>query len=336
MVGEDSESTAEKVERLRQTAAAFRAQASLLEDQREQERRAVASRSFAAFDANKDGTVDAIELQRGLAGPLRESFVKQLTKTLGRKPRPEEVDERIAQLPGGSLFPDDLARKLIAVYDSDNDGVLQESEFAPTEELRMRLENMFREKRDEESRARAAELEQEMALKKQESLRSSGGGEITAADSALSALPYVLPLMDGLQYSSHLFSAFPEQTAWAQGFAILLAGLRSIPFFPLIFFFGLSFLSNNPNVNKLVRFNMRQAISFDLALIPPALLAPLINFSLREDAYKVAPLMQAGSDILFVSLLLAVAYSVGSSAMGKYPNKIPFFGRINRDNPDYE
>lgn len=329
------ETTDDKIARLRETAAEFRAQVASLEIQQEQERRAGANRSFAQFDVNNDGAVDVTELQEGLAGPLRESFIKQITKSIGRKPRPEEVEERIAQLPGGTLFPDDLARKLIKVYDCNNDGVLQESEFAPTEELRTRLENMFRERQDEERRAKAAERAQEIALKTKAAGGMSSRG-ITAGDKALSTVPYLLPMMDGIVYSAHLFMALPEQTSWAQPLAAVLLGLRSIPFFPLIMFFGMSFLSRNQQVNKLVRFNMRQAINFDLALIPPSLLAPLIDFSLREDAYKVVPLTQAGSDILFISLVAAIAYSIGSSALGYFPNKLPFFGRINRDNPDYE
>ena len=81
----------EKAARLRETAAVFRAQAVELEDKRAQERQAGAERSFNSFDSNKDGTVDVEELKAGLEGPLRRSFVKQLTARMGRKPDTEEV-----------------------------------------------------------------------------------------------------------------------------------------------------------------------------------------------------------------------------------------------------
>lgn len=262
-----SETVEQSVARLRQTAAAFREQAAQLEDKREEDRRAGADRSFNSFDSNKDGEVDVRELQAGLAGPLRRSFTKQLTARMGRRPSGEEVDARIAQLPGGSLFPDDLARKLIAVYDRNSDGVLQRSEFAPTEELRARLENMFREQQEEERQARVAERERQAA----EKITAQGGsgavatteggindGAPTSADKALSALSYLLPLADGLAYGGHLFASHPEQMAVLQPLVAVLFALRSLPFATLVGFFGLSTLSNNPQVNKLVRFNMKQ------------------------------------------------------------------------------
>ncbi len=75
------------------------------------------------------------------------------------------MDAKIAELPGGSLFPDDLARRLIQMYDQNGDGVLQQSEFAPTEELRARLESIFRERREEELEARKVERKKEMENK---------------------------------------------------------------------------------------------------------------------------------------------------------------------------
>ena len=91
-----------------------------------------------------------------------------------------------------------------------------------------------------------------------------------------------------------------------------------------------SILSNNQNINKLLRFNMLQAINFDIALILPSIFSPLLTWSLGQDAYKISPITDVGGDVVAVTLLVAVAYSIGASAMGALPNKIPFFGRINR------
>ena len=161
-------------------------------------------------------------------------------------------------------------------------------------------------------------------------------GPPTAADKALSALPYVLPLADSLAYAGHIFAAFPEQMAWAQPLAGALLAIRSLPFATLVAFFGLSILSSSPQVNKLVRFNMQQAINLDIALILPGVLGALTSASLGQDAYKLVPLSQAGSDVVFVAMLVAVAYSVGASAGGVFPNKLPLLGRMNRENPDRE
>lgn len=342
MVNEIAE---EKAARLRETAAAFRAQAAELEDKRELQRRVTAERSFNTFDTNKDGSVDVAELKAGLETPLRRSFTKQLTARMGRKPDREEVDARIAALPGGSLFPDDLAHKLIDTYDRNGDGLLQQSEFAPTEELRTRLENMFREQQEREREARVEERQRQMDEKMKSSADAAAvavspedinDGPATATDKALSALPYLLPLADGVMFGGHLFGAFPEQLAWAQPLAFVLLALRSVPFATLAGFFGLSFLSGNPQVNKLVRFNMQQAINLDIALIVPGVLGALISASLGSDAYKLVPLAEAGSDVVFVAMLVAVAYSIGTSATGAFPNKLPLLGRANRENPDNE
>ena len=94
--GSEVEVVQEKAARLRETAAVFRAQAAELEDKRTQERQASADRSFNSLDSNKDGTVDVVELKAGLEGPLRRSFVKQLTARMGDKPDYEEVS-RVGQ-----------------------------------------------------------------------------------------------------------------------------------------------------------------------------------------------------------------------------------------------
>lgn len=48
-----------------------------------------------------------------------------------------------------------LGRKLIQVYDKNGDGVLQPSEFAPREDMRIRLEALF----DERIQVRTQQLQ---------------------------------------------------------------------------------------------------------------------------------------------------------------------------------
>lgn len=339
----DVEATAaEKAAKLRASAAAFRAQAEALQDEREQQRRDWADRSFTKFDSNNDGVVGIAELRAGLEGPLKKTFAKQLSARMGRKPTAEEVDEKIAELPGGCLFPDDVARKLIGMYDQTGDGLLQQSEFATTEELRARLESMFREQREEQLEARAVQRKAEMGEKNKAegkgaaSMGDSNDADATAAEKALCALPYLLPMSDGIVYAQHLFTAYPQQVAWAEPIAGALLLFNNLPFVTLAMFFGMSILSRKPEINKLIRFNMLQAINFDIALITPAILGPITVWSLGQDAYKLDPLTNVGSDVLFFTLLAAVVYSVASSATGTFPNKLPLFGRLNRENPDRE
>ena len=225
------------------------------------------------------------------------------------------------------------------MYDDNGDGLLQKSEFAPTEELRMKLENLFRERQEEERQARVEERQRllEEKVKADTAVVSVGGANdspATSADKALSALAYILPLADSMVFAGHLFNVFPEQTAWVQPIAAALLILRSVPFATLAGFFGLSFLSRNPEVNKLVRFNMQQAINLDIALFLPSWLGALAALALGQDAYKLLPISQAGSDVIFVTMLLAVAYSIGVSATGAFPNKLLIIGRLNRENPE--
>lgn len=338
MVSSDAnvDSTAkQRATRLRETAAEFRAQAAALEDQKARERRTNADRSFKSFA--KGGVVGIAELQAGLEGPLRKTFVQQLTARMGRKPTPEELDEKINELPGGCLFPDNLARRLIDMYDENGDGLLQQSEFAPEDELRTRLESIFRERRDEELEARKKERERELERKKKaEMVRMGDSNDATATptDRALCALPYFLPLSDGITYARHLYETFPQQLEWTEPLAVALIFCRALPFATLAAFFGMSLLARSPQVNKLLRYNLIQAINFDIALIVPSLLGPLATWSLGGDAYKLVPITNALSDVLFVSLMFTIAYSITASFLGTFPNKLPLFGRLNPENPD--
>lgn len=138
------------------------------------------------------------------------------------------MDAKILELPGGTLFPDDLAKRLIQMYDQNGDGVLQQSEFAPTEELRARLESIFRELREEELEARKVERKREMDSKLKangkglSSVGSSDGeaASATTAEKALCAVPYILPLSDGIVYAQHIYTAYPQQMAWSEPLAV--------------------------------------------------------------------------------------------------------------------
>lgn len=146
------------------------------------------------------------ELRAGLEGKLRMAFTRQLQTRMGRKPTREEVDARIADLPGGSLLPDDMARKLIEMYDRDGDGVLRQSEFAPADEIRDKLEKLVRAQQEEQRELRAAEKQRERD--RQNAGRNSGGlGRAIAAAASRDASatttdkvriwPAIPPPMDG-------------------------------------------------------------------------------------------------------------------------------------------
>lgn len=84
-------------------------------------------------------------------------------------------------------------------------------------------------------------------------------------------------------------------------------------------------------VNKLVRFNCRQAVNIDIAMFLPSLLSFLAQLSLGKDSVKLAALSEVGSDVIFVTVILVVLYSVGSSVLGIQPELLPFITRFNRE-----
>eukprot|EP00752_Nemacystus_decipiens_P009666 g8635.t1 len=343
VVASNAEDAAAKAAKLRAFAAELRNQADELEAQRESEKREAAQKAFDDFDTNDDGTVDVKELIAGLEGQLRQDFIKRMTKTMKRKPTPAEVDEKISEMPGGALLPLELGQKLIEIYDTNGDGVLQPSEFAPKADLRVRLESLFadraQEARLEAAAAREREIENRGAAKAKEEAKARGlalpedfnDGPPTVADRLLSALPYALPLMDNLVFGAHIFQTYPTQLNFLEPLVAILLIYRSLPFSGLILFFGLQWYAGKPEVNKLVRYNLRQAVILDIAMFFPSIFAFLASAVLGDDVAKLAPVASVGSDIIFVTVVVCVLYSIASSALGVLPDKLPLLSAMNRE-----
>ncbi|MEB3166334.1 MAG: Tic20 family protein [Cyanobacteriota bacterium] len=128
-----------------------------------------------------------------------------------------------------------------------------------------------------------------------------------------SALVYLLPWSDALEFGRSLFALFPP-LQWAAVPAIPLLQLQqAVPFGGLVLFLVL-FLAvvRNSNVPYLVRFHALQAILLDIVLVLLGLafgilLAPLgPNFAVRTLQNTV-----------FLGALLLVLFSVVQSLRGK-------------------
>merc|ERR1712127_576789 len=226
-------------------------------------------------------------------------------------------------------------KELMEVFDKSGDGALQLDEFVTVDRFRNQLEALTR-----EEKRLAAEAEQESKRREQEALLAQAKLEFlnekepTTSDKLVSVLPYLFPLMDGLQYGRFLLGA---EDAGANPFVIILAVLyglyRSIPFSGFAAFFALNLLSGNPSINRLVRFNMQQAIFLDIALFFPSLLIGLGGLILGNIGGLNVP-DAAGelfSDVIFGTLLLTLAYCVGSSLLGKEPSSIPLVSQSVKD-----
>ena len=282
-----------EVERLRAMAARLRAEAAALEAQKAQQVADVTERAFRKFDTNQDGLVTFEELKAGL---------EKVLKT-------ELKEERV--------------KKLMDEFESGGDGALQLSEFVGVEQFRNRLESLVRDEQESAKNAvKAAKMEAEAAALSQALMERFNDKEPTTTDKLVSILPYLLPLLDGLQFGRFLLEG--QDNPAVAVLAILYTLYRSIPFSGFVAFLALSVLSGNLSINRQIRFNMQQAIYFDIALFLPGLIASINGLVLSGLGVQIPEgLSQLGSDAVFVTLLAGIGYAVVSSLLGITPDKVP-------------
>jgi hypothetical protein len=288
---EDSEREDEEIERLRKMAAKLRAEAAALEAQKSQQLAEAAERAFQKFDTNKDGKISFEELKEG----LEKAFKTEL--------------------------PEKRVRQLMDDFDKTGEGSIRLDEFVTVEQFRNRLDALAREeKRAAQESVKLAKKEEEAYKFVQAQLELINDRPPTPSDKILSILPYLFPLLDGLQFAKFLVLENPENPI-SLIIGIAYALYRAIPFGGLIAFFALSFLSGNPSINRLIRFNMSQAIYIDIALFFPGLIAAV--YELLAPGSIPIEITALGSDVLFGVLLLTLGYATVSSLLGITPNKIP-------------
>jgi len=284
----------DEVERLLSMAAKLRAEAAALEAEKAQQRADATARAFQQFDTNRDGSVSVKELQGGLERALRK-----------------ELDESRVQ-------------KLMDQLDRSGDGLLQVDEFVDLETLRNRFDAIIREEQAAAKEAlKQAKLEAEAAALLQARRELLNDKDPSTTDKIVSVLPYLLPLLDGLQFGRFLLEG--QDNPAVAILAILFGLYRSIPFSGFVAFLALSTFSGNLRINRLIRFNMQQAIYLDIALFLPGLIASLQGLITSGLDVKIPEVVsQLGSDAVFLTLLAAIGYSVISSTLGITPDKIPF------------
>jgi len=314
----------DEIERMMAMAAKLRAEASALEAEKAQETAEIVERIFNKFDTNKDGEIDVDELKAGLESSLkvrnRHDFV------LCRTPSPSR---RASQME----FSEKRVAELLTSFDTSGDGALQLDEFVTIEQFRNKLDALARdEKKRAAEAAKRAKEEAEALLFAEAKLDLINEKEPTNADKIWSIVPYLFPLIDGLQYGRFILSQEDSSNLLVVALAILYTLYKRVPFSGFAAFLSLSFLSGNLRINRLIRYNMQQAIFVDIALIVPGLLSGI--YGLAATALKVetpAGLGEIGNDAVFVLLLLVLAYCTGSSLLGIAPDKIPFISQAVSD-----
>lgn len=299
----------DEVTRLKAQAAQLRAEAAELEAAKQARVAQAAERAFDKFDQNDDGELTLEELKAG----LEKTFKMDL--------------------------PEQRVEQLMEAFDTSGDGVLQKDEMVQIEQFRNKLEALTRDEQEQaRSDAQRATEERESAELLQQALELINDDEPTTQDKVLSAVPYLFPLLDGLQFAAPWVVAHPDNPV-AQAASVAYGLYRAIPLGGFLAFIALSTLSSNPKINRLVRFNMQQAIFLDIALFFPAALVSLGNWA--STATGGAGLPPAVGETISTSLLLImlanVSYATVSSLAGQEPDKIPFISQaVKRRLPSFQ
>jgi hypothetical protein len=285
----------EDIQRLKSMAAKLRAEAAELEAKKAQERADLADKAFKKFDQNNDGEISLDELKAALEKTFKI-----------------EIPERRVE-------------KLMDNFDQSGDGKLQKDEFVGIEQFRNKLDTLVREEKEKALAAtKAAKEEAELAKVMEAQLELINDKPPSNTDKIVSVLPYLWPLLDGLMFGRFLLEN-ADNNPVVTSLAVLYTIYRSIPLSGFLSFFALNVLSGNLSINKLVRFNMQQAIFLDIALFAPGLIAAVASAASSGLNLQIPPgIGELSSDVVFFTLLAAIGYSTVSSLTGNTPDKLPF------------
>lgn len=193
-----AEDADDEIERLKSMAAKLRADAAKLEAEKAQQLADAAEKAFNKFDTNQDGEISVQELKAGLE--------KELKIDLSEK----------------------RVQELMKEFDASGDGALQLDEFVTIDQFRNKLEALSREEKRLAAEAKKmAQKEAEIAALAQAKIAILNDGKPTMSDKFLSILPYLFPLLDGVQYGRYILA---DDGAASNPFVIVLAVLYSCKF----------------------------------------------------------------------------------------------------------
>ncbi|KDP26887.1 hypothetical protein JCGZ_18045 [Jatropha curcas] len=144
-----------------------------------------------------------------------------------------------------------------------------------------------------------------------------------ATDRLISAVAYTLPFFNSLQYGRFLFAQYPQLGLLFEPLIPLLNLYRSMPYASFVAFFALYLgVVRNPSFSQYVRFNSMQAVTLDVLLVVPLLLARIFNPGRSGLGFK---LLIWGHNAVFLFSCFCFVYGLVSSVLGKTPY-LPFVG----------
>jgi hypothetical protein len=195
--------------RLRAQAARLRAEASNLEAESMAN---AAQMAFDKFDTNRDGNVSLQELKAGLE---------------------KQLETQLSEI---------RVKELMIAFDASGDNVLQPDEFVTVGKFRNKLNELARNEKERARQAKAdAGAERDAAKLAEARLGLLNDSPPTITDKALSVLPYLFPLMDGVQYGRFLLGNADESNPLITALAVVyelyratscgICGLRSTELF---------------------------------------------------------------------------------------------------------
>ena len=257
--------------------------------------------AFKTLDTDDDGSISLAELRAGLVVQLK------------------------------SAITEEQAAKILQRFDLDGDGSIQINEFRGIDAFRLILDKILLEEKnaiiDATQKLVVAQKTAETAAAKANAIQEQVNSlPPTTSDRVVSLLPYLLPLADAIPYSKEFIlgnNLQYDNIVFEFAYSIFVI-YQTIPFSGLIAFFLLDLLTNNLKLNRLIRFNMQQAIFFDIALIFPGVLGSVVSLMVSQTDF-VIPLSigTVGSTATFLLVSLGIIYSLASSLLGVIPDKIP-------------
>ncbi|GFR41757.1 hypothetical protein Agub_g2513 [Astrephomene gubernaculifera] len=134
-------------------------------------------------------------------------------------------------------------------------------------------------------------------------------------DRIFAALPFLLPLLDGLPYAKFIMLQYPFVARAFAPVAPLMYLYHSFPFAPFLVFLAIyNGIVNNTSLPRFVRYHAMQAVLLDVLLIIPQV---ILNDVWKAPGDEVG--LQAyilAYNTLFLFTAVCSAYGMGSSLVG--------------------
>lgn len=140
-------------------------------------------------------------------------------------------------------------------------------------------------------------------------------GSTTVKDRIFACLPYLLPLVSGLEFGKFLFQQFPALQVMLIPLTPVLFVYQTLGSWAGIIIFFLLFLLvvRNERIVHFIRFNAMQAILLDILLVLCSLL-----FNILMNGLGTNLVTETLFNIVFLGTVAACGYSIVQSLIGRY------------------